>query len=1202
MRSSLPDVKFNQLRLVSCLPSGAAEKLIVSVFFEGDVEFDFAQGYDAVEAVIQTKVPHPMGLESESSWDISEEFLDDLKNFNCLNVFLNGSSECKDLKECKHLNEKREDYPVFMFTSKEKGLSDATGYTFHVRYEIPVDPELDPTSSECFDARKEIQRIYGEIGCNRTLEFNLEHTYGTYYELFPRSNISVSADFTFPVISPADIYVRLKKNGDHTDSEERKAFIEVEYQGGDPNMPERAVLHFDKSFLEPVDPAKPQAYASHIRAWKSVGELWRASDIWLSGRFRRFDHEMLMGRNSKGVLADALAPVGDLDGRRWDEFAAKLKARACLWLDGDLTDFNSIEVKLTDARDKKIFQQCNVVEFQLNISRDTSAVPSKTDAWHFVRPISASSGATELFDCKGLIVNEVESNECVIVARQFCDFCDSLKMRSAPLIPNDIEDPASNLVRSILGSGGDPDSNGENVNWVVPEGIVQPQGGDARIEILPIGLQPIARTSYLGSDVVTVLSRAFKVLELAINGSLPGTVSYKLADWKSHFKRLEKIGSQYYGLVTALSKFALPLPDPEDPNLNQKIRPFLKAGRDETHSFTLAYRERLSELFLKELTQFFSQKAFLFSRLVDKDSGKLVSGDFYRYRSTRQIVAGRTNADGEEVKPLIEESTINVLSALSAINKSNYAEWFGFLEGLDDVKYDNEFNFSDLSLETFESVIDGFADSKVCDGLTVPIERKPRGCLTVPIEKNTAKENVIQLPIGERALSKNADRDTDKVANKAAEVYLASRRPVSDPVRLFLGIIDACQEPKDIPCKKMVSLEGLINGVIREPKGSETELKIAKKPYRGGRSTRLDDFTLSILYSVRGDEESHQSWTNAFVNDTFDFDLFSDKTQEGQNKQENIVKSPPNEPSKEMKTLIDALIQEPDPTKIENIEEGITDEQFLEYLKSLVQPGGGITDEYKSDLRFEINEKESGKCITIPPPCRETGRFQGECDFYLLLPAQSDSSPSAAVDSRFFILLNVEVTMWLPTLVTFSQGRNLKENNDAPARRFAPEFGSASKKIQPKAPFINTRIVDTYEYGPATLERGKSYSALCLIDKLLISSGILVKKDPKASACERNDDWSDYDLNITVFRDQRNLMPQAYKGSKGKLQSGEGYVVSAKHAITTHFFKKNRLHKKCYNDWFTSECREFVVEFQWVTGSNVSIFRVNRRRVTVELQ
>jgi len=1125
----MPAKRFHHLKLIHPTLAERADQLIVAVSFIGDVEFSYAQGASSIEAAIQTTLVHPAPVAEQSMRSVPDEFLDDLKNFNCLNIFHSWGNRVRE-----HLNPKREDFPVY-----EETTSDHTLYTYHVRFETPATPDIDQTR-QVVDARGFFAELYGQLGSDRTLEFDAEHTYGTHVDLLEQSG--VSADFDFPIVLPTDV-----DNGEAN----RKDFLTVEYRGGKLGQPEEALLHVDLEFLRPASSTDQGAVSAHIAAWRAIAEATRVEAIQLFGRFRRFDHKPLLRAESNNSLSSALAVVEEFETMRWD-ITEDFARRARQWISGHLDDSSPIRVILTGPSQAKIFKACNVVEFRLQYTRAPETVPDPQGGWKLVRETRPIETNPNPFGKNGRKVREIKPSdeEYVQVRQRFEQFNQSLQTRAGPIKPSAEETPGAALVRRLL-SGGGGDVTGA-ADWLVPEGLIDGAGQPAYAEFLPIGFRPVDRKSYLGQNAAYILRRIFTAFEAIIEGRTSKALMNDPAALSAHFGALEAVSENYERVIARLSELAWPLPDPEDETLNSKIKPIVDAARQPDHRLTKAIRARLVEEFRAAPTKFYDTKGYLYARLRGV-MGVGVSSDLFKF-TTNKLIRGF----GEE--SLIEDDGATIQSALADLVDS---EWFGFLEGLDDIDYDNEFYLTDVNLLTFEATIDALAKAEE-EETELPVG----GSLTVPIQDNT-----ISVPRGDQKLTGSPDPTTP--------IELASRKALSNPVPLFIGFIDECQAANGLKDYVGVplDLDELLKGqIVRLDSPSSATVRITNKPLTTGRSRRQDDFTLSAIYSIDGDEEAaQQAWPNAFQNDTFIFDVVADDYSPPT----TATKETAAEPPEALKKVLDHLMIQSEVATIENIET-LMSASSLDFLEGLIRPNFDAPISYDDLLAFQIRENASEDGVDI---CDVSARPHGiSAEIYLLKPDAPEGSE--ADQGRFFLLANFEVVVWQRTAVTLVQGRNI-------GRRFAPEFGVVTETVAPQDPFSRSASLDLYNYEPVELPRETPLSARDLIQKLLIDEiGALLPES------EVESDWADFDVSISVFGDQRPELPRAVL-ERGAINDSTMLPLPSKHGRRRHLFEVGDFERK-ETDWFDPEYDNAVVEFQWITPSNEMIFRIVNRRVRVQ--
>lgn len=1209
-RNDLPDKNFHHLRPLQsggdtlAIEDGA--RLSLDAHVVGDNTFDFAQSASTLENLVHYTTPIIPHDPNSADIDIENEFLDDLNNFNCLNIFARqkGSE--------RHLNPRRDDYPV-----KERKVGNRYHYSFHTTDLFNLDPPMADDRTT-FDARQHYWDLYSSvIGVDRHLRFELEHTYGTSLPL-PLRELA-NANFDFSLLSAAGIF----RDG----ATMPEAFIDAAFIYTKDNEEEFATLSVDPTFLAPVQAGKggkkrADEITRNIKAWRAIAELAFAKKIELRAKLRQFDFKAAIKAGPNLALKDALAPV---DGSKFDllpvDVTALLRDMARTWLESGVVLKQPFEltVKLTEADGPKISTYCHLIELQLHIERPSDKVPSQNSSdWDLVRELRLTEDQTIALSPDGHAVAKTDRTEA---EEAFTDHLRSLAVNLTSIAPgsqNDV-DTVDHIRKIIAGDGKSSRPKEEQTsdrrdeaNWIVPGGLALGEHGDpdvrAFVELVPIGLRPIAFHANLGRDVESYLWRYLYLFDAIINCQPGAWRDWKEKDWSDHFDQLSSVSGIYTSLIDAITRLWLPKPDNKADDLNHHIRQLingLKAGASIGHDLV---ENHLRSSFMRQPSLVSTSKAYLLNRIGHQDRKQAVRSDFFRMVS-RKIVGPITSDDdkvrGADENVVFDEDKMPLTQALrTPFEKKGAAPWFGFVEPLDDKSYGSSFEIDQVELHTFERIIE---DAAKPGGSKTRQKDQQNPTLSIPLEKHENAE-VVQTPAGAAVNCSSATHGQACLGTKNAIIRLASRKKITDPTLLYFGEVEAYQGPLgqgglDLKVGDELDLEKLLEGVHSAP-GADTEnrVRILPTPRFGGRSQKLDDTTLTLIFGIAGDEEGDDNWYLSFERDQF-FVTVETHAEEQATVQSTEVQRIQDA---DLQSVLDQLAREDSLDSLDASQlEKMLAEKVVDFFSRAVKPQGDLPPDPETDLTFQLRyDGKEGINVSFPPETLPASLQN--MDVMLLQRVMEDPKKARAL----ILVVSVEVPVWNKLRANIVQSRNRQTFDEQqaipPGWAFAPEFGQISRSVGPEGVFMPNKSYNIYRNSEADPEpydgfsAGSSYSARDLIDTLLVEKGTL------EIGTDDHRPWEGADLVITVFADSYNAMPHY------RLEGGQ-YVETApdEHAkYHAHPLLQRRIkaadetagtggYLDEFDDWFRTDIQHYRLEFQWQNPSNMQFFKIARRRVSM---
>jgi len=639
-------------------------------------------------------------------------------------------------------------------------------------------------------------------------------------------------------------------------------------------------LSFDARLLDPdqltsILPAQRDREALALSAWRSVAELAAAGEVALLVEYGLFD---LGGTVGVGPAQAARQARDGFSGRWRDavqfrprnaQLPAAERARLAQWADAVLHAASPAFPPLVltvpiDSPGWKLGQESHVARAGLVLARAARNVPS---AVMRLVPITLQAGLgrvapdslwgawAQLGFGPGADVNTLPSEVKTEIIAAFGRWQEGMARGSDSITPQAATVPAPARARARTDIR--TDNQGliaelDGTDWFVPPGSPSTgqNGFDIEPQLLPFGFAPCARHPVLGEQSQEILQRVLASLRDGVDlayddwartstperwvarmGAIAALAKRDGADWSGPLP----------GLVTAIVDTLLaPQPDHQSTHVQGELRAMSQAyvdKKDQIGTLGLAVRRML----LEDLALFADAKALLLTRAAFVASAAPPTpppGTLARAGFTRMIRpdAGDPKAKVDAVvgwKQLVAAGESKDTPAVSRM---------GFLEVLDDARYDNAFEVaqSGQTFESFEAMVD--AGSK-------------------------AQEWHVRAPLVPAAA------ENGQTADAPRELRLASRNIVSPPELLWSGVQDdlaaalalvGSGKPQNWTLKRLSS---------GAPPGSEpSDLVVGAYRRNGGWNVGLtvDQRLVHFVYRVRGDEEGTVGTAiDAFENDGF---------------------------------------------------------------------------------------------------------------------------------------------------------------------------------------------------------------------------------------------------------------------------------------------------------------------------------------------
>lgn len=1100
----------NRFERLSLETSGIDAKTLVPVlYFDDDVQFRPASTASHFEGLLEVIYQRPTS-DSGDGCNVTPEdnILDDLINFNALNIYKNWKNGLE------YVNPNKETYPI--------GSDSNQGMIKQV-YWFGGSEMIEPSKPACL--RTFYGDLYAKIGKQRELTFDLEHTYGLRLVPDGDSRVDTKTPFDWPPVMPCGIQFK-----DHPEDpkEPARTFLSVHYVGGEDGKAEIAKLIFDLEILCPEYLANHPSEANnkaHQLAWQAVAELRYAEKIVIEATGLRFDFNKALEGRAQGISGG----MQDVKQGTWGQLQYAVQELCQKLLNGEHVTDGTIRQVLTGPSDEeKWFKICHVMEFQLCIRRPEATIPDCPTAGGLVAPTVESCAEGILF----------RATDHGMAEPNYIDWRKSILEAKSSISPSHLSDETRRF-RELLGRSGE---------WFVPEGKAEPDEGQVVPSIIPFGFRPLAEYGQLGHESDAALRRYLNLLQIVLDCALPAWIRKDRSEWNEHFKVLASIAKPVTGLLEKLAaELILPLPDPHDGDLEQEIKQTLDALLDAKNELHINVYKNLTGRLVKQPTLFGSSKAFLFTQLRS-DQEKLPR-DLYSLIMQNKI----NHAETDE----------HLYTYADSIQFSQTEKILTFIQALNDLIYDNEFEVKKFTLENFEDKFDEESGRR-------------RPCGSIPIA-----DNILFLPSGRL--------DVNRTQDGPPKVFLASRSPVKAPVIVWSGYIEKCQEVgwEESIQQMTLSNSELRSGRLSPSEGHEQEvLDTVGFTRQGTPSSQVDDYIASFIYEIHGDEEvAGQCWANAFQNDSIRVYLES-VSLDGP----GSLRKPETNVPDPILTLFRNLLDKP--------------------LASLTDP---LTDYFRNPnvnvLKF-VTENLVKQAETITPP-----EASPNARIHLCLPADHDDCTDFRVNVRdtdirlvevlvfrprgkldetnklFYLLVNLELSVWQRHRFKLVHTRNVEpdcsESDDREKRRrFAKEFGNFREQESPSG-YVSWSSEKVISEPESTIDARKM-TTTNLINELL------VKSTPGGLPNESSSEWDKHRLVVSVFHEQKEFIQIATADNPdGEQNTNVSYAkFLLQREIALNDFDTEYV-------WFQEPYLDFSVTFQWFTATNRCFLALNRKHVTI---
>jgi hypothetical protein len=1120
------DLHFTHLVCTDLPEPAKANRLEPAIAFDRDFRFEFAQAASSIEGTVTATFPHGVAaaLTDPNAVDPVDEYAHDLVNHNAINVYARwGGKSLETEKGAQlgrkpgHLNPYGQIYPLA-----------STRATDDVVYEIPFRHRVDPKTPlpHTSPVRPFFNDMYTRIGAPRTLSFDFEHTYGTQLEIPIDGNgpsvTGLSSHYDFDLLTPPEV-TRAGEPGPGCPPTTAVDFMTVTYE----HVPNgREVLRFtlQTQWLNSVYAlcGKESMRATHVAAWRAVAEMAFASQVQVKGLFRRFDfHAALSSCDTDGIAA-GLTPVDAFENRVWVVPPAALSVPCRGFLDVDtFPDVYTFEVVLTEAAERpKVFESCNVIEIFLTTERDPQRLATQK-AWTFVAP-APQTVANPL----GIAADEVQNAKDV-----FGDYLASIASKTAVVRPHFADQQQESdaaRFRRLLGNGLATDSDAVTRRqsdpgaWILPEGVAVAAGGSVVPSVCPLTFRAPALDPLLGPMTFDLLRKYFQLLQVIIDCDFDGATALTETQWREHFALLDDAAralSQSDSLFDAALDSVIPVPN-VDPaaGIDTEVRAAAVELRTPTSAAAIAMRRWLQHSLWREPALFGNAKALLFHRLRPT-TGTAAPADFFAFESTRNISEQDTAEPGNAT---FRQSLVDL----------HQSPWFGIAEILDDLRYDNDFAFDSYRLRSFEGVVTDAAAGT--------------GRLEVPIDQRT-----LHLPAGTQNLD---DVQTAKA------VQLASRAPVVPPAHLFNGMVAELQDARASGNlrNRRLSLANLKQGKVVDATGNEAAVRVAGATPLIAAQPRLDEYVLTTLYAIHGDEETENAWRSAFDND----EIRIHKTEPTPAGAAPAAAS--SSPSGDIATLFAGIANASHMHQAKVAPKLAVSAEAMAFVSRILRTTPQTAPDGPVPVLQITHHQGSGDCVDMALQFPAGNALARRLQAVLFAAAPDGIAPcdESVPRTTFILMLNAIVPVWKPTAFGLVHARNVR-------KAFAPDIAQITAVVLPDhfhQPFVSAR-------GPALTLPRQPHSVRDIVTAFGLSD---------------LDESQLHDISVTVSHWQRRAFPaSAGSGQQSAIVQESSFplanVVQQKSTSSAIEFDP------AYDD--------FLLDLQWSSDTNLQFFRISDCRV-----
>lgn len=1134
------------------IAGGASLSAEIDALYLGDYNFFQANSRTRLEQIlgVYTQIPDQAPANCVPNANPSQDFEDDLTNFNTASA-LTKQGELLDTRvryaqrssgTLRGLNRKQAIPFVFEWShapGNEKRDDPEAKLRWQEIRDYVKTVMLDPLPTEPFGAQ-------------------LEHTYCTTAAAVDDQGkpIAFQRSLKFDWVPDLPTSAETLDAKETTPGAKSARFLECQYLAGAIQLEfDPLVLNSQAPQLQDLNYLDRRALA--VRAWRSIVEMMRAQSLELVLDLRLFDMAAQAGpdvdasasfarKGFTGNWRDALrevaaAPIPLPAQARQDLMSwctslliaatlptDKLKLRVPVAVDiGNVAHVARVRLSLGRASDQAPPAAMRLVP----ITQQPTLGPAAEDSlWR---------GWTQIGFRRDFSLANLPQDEQQRLRNAFSSWHASLQDASDSITPFVPPTMAGISPRSAAPRGDMQALVAElpGTDWFTPVGAPASASPlDAQLVLLPLGFAPCARHPQLGRAAQQVVQRALIHLNDAIDVAYESWAKNPSMDWIRVFQRLAALASpaaqgDWSGpvpdLVKAVTTALLkPQPDANSPDVDPEVVRLIQACIDTS---TPAGQSRLAvaRLLLESPALFADAKALLMSRVNFVPSTRTArtppQGTLARAQFTRIVrpspVRGKllTESDTAVVEAITGWKQM-VAAGLSG--ETGAATRLGFIETLDDARYDNAFTVraDGQKLQAFEDMV----DARAMDNPN--IQALGSWDLLPPLVPGKA-ENVPGV--------------TDR------EVRLASRAVVEPPELLWTGSSEtlAGALANVLIGQEGWTASGLSRGEGRSPSALDAKDGLEVAAFRRmppqqkwNHPAYSDEVLVHFVYRVTGDEEVTSAGSmDSFLNDGFFLEGLRSKGLQP------AAASDPPPPV--LDTAIEALLRSfaaaargtPEAAKL-SLEHLLDAPETYRHLQGLIrtEKSPDISRAWAVLRPQSVGDPAGNFCVGGgTAELRERIR-----DVCLFRPV------SAEPNSTAYLVVGVMLDVWSGWDITIVQGRNMPfERWDAlcasPSGRTPPPFDpifwqAAAQSSRPATQYVSNMLQNrATDWGDRKLTfnvpaawYGMKVAVKTVLDQLLFRETLQVGPRPKPSPTILRALASQLaygtPLGITIFQEQFN--------------------------------------------------------------------------------
>jgi hypothetical protein len=1124
--------RFDMLEIGSEASGELKKKLVPSVSFAENYHFEPAQSVTNVEGVVEVRYSKPTDPSGPNNIDAAQEYLHDLLNYNAFNAFAQYETE----SEPSHLNPRTELYPIF----KRKPTPDDAHYIhyFQFRYTQKMLPEAGESAPDFFAS------LYAKLGTNSALSFNIEHTYG--FTKVLESKGRGRGAVTWRPILPTELTLankeeaKLKKDNLH--------FCTAVLNEG---PPEEIFLQFDPEWIKPEWVQNEKLRPFYLAAWRSIAELANARQIFVTGRFLRFNFHRALAKPSKnGELAAGLEPVREFDPWRLD-VTQELRNKCRKWLREGVIKSDDATQRFDAKAPISISQNCLVVELSLEVQRDLGVLPIASEEATFVRAVAPFA-----LDEEGQVMESVPKEQ---VADAYNRWRNDLLVRTKPITPALSNEVAarSDELRKVLGR---IDSSDDLGAWFAPMGVVNPSQR-AVPSLCPIAFRPVAVDPVLRASTYQALTMYTWAIDILLRAAVKEGSSFETEQWQSYFRKLIDQKQKLQALIRKIRDLAEPVPNLMAQTLDDEVKASASELASPTSTLRRAWLKWLEQEIWAAPAIFGDAKAFLYTRLRGSVTSAPPPPELVRLNSTKLL------RDGNGATSTLTTTDLDRFLIWESLRELADSPLFGFAETLDELRYRTKFTLQELTLSSLE-------------GLLQNVNRPNASSEPAQIELQSGR---VHLPIGLFP------------PGAGAEVRLPAHQPLTSPVHHFSGKIEECQRkdeltrkitPNNIPTP--LRLDDLLRGkvTIHQARDEVRVVDLLKSTVSFVRTSPTEAYVLSAIFSIRGNEEFNTEWFEAFATDRFYFNRTNVPVPGG------VALS-----SSSGSDFVKELLSVPHPDILSKLYDTALSNEQLDYFINKLTPAEPPSFELLQSVIkqpfLSIEADGSNVTLLFEQPNKEIQVIEA----FLFNVRQANEDVSKPASPSFLLLVNFEVPIWGAYAMSIRQTRNLLDTTGTVKPDISHIFAAVSGEVASDGLFQPVIVRDlsadfrTGEKPPFKLSR-QNYSVADIVTRLLVDDYLPLQKT--------SSEWKASELSVTFHARQRLVTWGAF------FDSDSDAVVKDRQLIDHSNLPEINLRFPIGSDltqpknWFAPDISEYWVEFQWSSSTNLPFFRLSGIAVQVD--